>query len=203
MNFDEDKLETYNTPEECVDLLAKGSSNGGIASVFDEIPYVKLFLANYCLKFTTIGPTYKNDGFGFAFPIVSPLVPDVLRAVLNVTEGENFGFLTKFIHEPWHIIRRSNLSLRERSRILARKFDSKDYSCHTFKKSALRDVLTDSKHDLDCSRSPHGNLSMLPSPRTTGPPSQAILVIQSGCYIFQGRKGIHLRVARMKQLILK
>uniref|UniRef100_A0A0V0GZ49 Putative ovule protein n=1 Tax=Solanum chacoense TaxID=4108 RepID=A0A0V0GZ49_SOLCH len=80
-------------------------------------------------------------------------------------------FLTKFIHEHWHIIRRSNLSLRERTRILARKFDTKDYSCHTFKKSELRDVLADSTHDLDCSRSPHGNLSSLPSPRTTGPPS--------------------------------
>lgn len=65
MNFDEDRLKAYNTPEECVELLAKGSSNGGIAAVFDEIPYVKLFLANYCLKFTTIGPTYKTDGFGF------------------------------------------------------------------------------------------------------------------------------------------
>ncbi|KAL3360433.1 hypothetical protein AABB24_013719 [Solanum stoloniferum] len=217
MNFDEDRLKAYKTPEECVDLLAKGSSNGGIAAVFDEIPYVKLFLANYCLKFTTIGPTYKTDGFGFAFPIGSPLVPDVSRAVLNVTEGEKmvqierawFGestcsdsstslssnslgldsfwglfvmaviaavlalviFLTKFIHEHWHIIRRSNLSLRERSRILARKFDTKDYSCHTFKKSELRDVLADSTHDLDCSRSPHGNLSSLPSPRTIGPPS--------------------------------
>ncbi|KAH0730269.1 glutamate receptor 2.5-like [Solanum tuberosum] len=167
MNFDEDRLKAYNTPEECVDLLAKGSSNGGIAAVFDEIPYVKLFLANYCLKFATIGPTYKTHGFGFAFPIGSPLVPDVSRAVLNVTEGEKmvqierawFGestcsdsstslssnslgldsfwglfvmaviaavlaliiFLTKFIHEHWHIIRRFNLSLRERSRILARK----------------------------------------------------------------------------------
>ncbi|KAL3329667.1 hypothetical protein AABB24_033828 [Solanum stoloniferum] len=217
MDFDEDRLKAYNTPEECVDLLAKGSSNGGIAAVFDEIPYVKLFLANYCLKFTTIGPTYKTDGFGFAFPIGSPLVPDVSRAVLNVTEGEKMVqierawfsestcsdsstslssnslgldsfwglfvlaviaavlalviFLTKFIHEHWHIIRRSNLSLRERTRILARKFDSKDYSCHTFKKSELRDVLADSTHDLDCSRSPHGNLSSLPSPRTTGPPS--------------------------------
>lgn len=65
MDFDEDRLKAYNTPEECVDLLSKGSANGGIAAVFDEMPYVKLFIANNCLKFTTIGPTYKTDGFGF------------------------------------------------------------------------------------------------------------------------------------------
>ncbi|CAN4075755.1 unnamed protein product [Withania somnifera] len=217
MNFDEDRLKVYNTPEECVDLLSKGSANGGIAAVFDEIPYVKLFLANYCSKFTTIGTTYKTDGFGFAFPIGSPLVPDVSRSVLNVTEGEKMGqierawfgestcsdsstslssnslgldsfwglfvmavvaavlallfFLTQFMYEHWHIIRQPNLSFHERARILARKFDRKDYSCHTFKKSELRDAMEDSTRDTDCSRSPHGNLSMLSSPRTNGPPS--------------------------------
>ncbi|KAK4737526.1 hypothetical protein R3W88_001223 [Solanum pinnatisectum] len=138
MNFDEDRLKAYNTPEECIDLLAKGSSNGGIAAIFDEIPYVKLFLANYCLKFTAIGPTYKTD------------------AVLNMTEGEKmvqierawFGestcsdsstslssnilaliiFLTKFIHEPWHIIRRSNLLARKKQN-LGQEVRHKDYSC--------------------------------------------------------------------------
>ncbi|KAM3379397.1 glutamate receptor 2.8 [Capsicum galapagoense] len=217
MNFDENRLKEYNTPEECVDLLSKGSANGGIGAVFDEIPYVKLFLANYCSKFTTVGPTYKTDGFGFAFPIGSPLVPDVSRAVLNVTEGEKMGqierawfgestcsdssrslssnslgldsfwglfviavvaavfalliFLTKFIHEHWHIIRRPNLSFPERTRILASKFDGKDYSSHTFKKSELRDATKDSARDIYFSRSPRGSLSMLPSPRTNGPPS--------------------------------
>ncbi|KAJ8561139.1 hypothetical protein K7X08_027329 [Anisodus acutangulus] len=235
MNFDEDRLKAYNTPEECVELLSKGSANGGIAAVFDEIPYVKLFLANYCSKFTTIGPTYKTDGFGFAFPIGSPLVPDVSRAVLNVTEGEKmvqierawFGestcsdsstslssnslgldsfwglfiialvaailalliFLGKFIHEHWHIIRQSNLSFHERTRILARKFDGKDYSSHTFKKSELRDALGDSAHDMDCSRSPHGNLSMLPSPRKTGPPSPSNSSQTEQSYHFPGEEG--------------
>ncbi|KAG5632432.1 hypothetical protein H5410_004149, partial [Solanum commersonii] len=122
-----------------------------------------------------------------AFPIGSPLVPDVSRAVLNVTEGEKMGqierawfgestcsdsstslssnrlgldsfwrffvmaviaavlaliiFLMKFAHKHWHIIRRSNLSLCEISRILARNFDTKDYSSNTFKKSELRDIV--------------------------------------------------------------
>ncbi|KAK6803433.1 hypothetical protein RDI58_001217 [Solanum bulbocastanum] len=197
INFDEDRLKAYDTPKECGYLLAKGSSNGGIAAIFDESPYVKLFLANYCSKFTAIGPTYKTDGFGFVtnysffsifFPFFSTRITS--RAVLNMTKvlaniafGDSFVmvviaavlaliiFLIKFIHESWHIIIRSNLSLLERSRILSRKFDTKDYSCHTFKKSELRDVLADSTHDLDCSRSTHGNLSVLPSTQTTGSPS--------------------------------
>ncbi|KAG8374598.1 hypothetical protein BUALT_Bualt10G0012000 [Buddleja alternifolia] len=88
MNFDESRLLTYNSPEEMNELFSKGARNGGISAAFDEIPYTKLFLAKYCSKYTTIDPTYKADGFGFAFPIGSPLVPDVSRAILNVTEGK-------------------------------------------------------------------------------------------------------------------
>ncbi|OIT29132.1 PREDICTED: glutamate receptor 2.7-like [Nicotiana attenuata] len=234
MNFDEDRLKEYSSPEECVDLLSKGSASGGVAAVFDEIPYVKLVLANHCSKFTTVGPTYKADGFGFVFPMGSPLVPDVSRAVLSVTESEKmvqiekawFGestcsdsstslssnslglasfwglfviaavaailalliFLTKFMHEYWHIIKRTNLSFRERVRILARKFDRKDYSCHTFKKSELRDAMRDSAR-MDCSQSPHDNLSMLSSPRTNGPPSPSISSYTEQSFHFPGEVG--------------
>ncbi|CAK9140334.1 unnamed protein product [Ilex paraguariensis] len=88
MNFDESKIRTFNTPDECDDLLSKGSENGGIAAAFDETPYAKLFLKKYCSKYTTVEPTYMTDGFAFVFPIGSPLVPDISRAVLNVTEGD-------------------------------------------------------------------------------------------------------------------
>ncbi|XP_042485128.1 glutamate receptor 2.7-like [Macadamia integrifolia] len=87
MGFNKSKIRTYETVEQLDKALSKGSNNGGIAAAFDEIPYMKLFLSNYCDKYTTVGPTYKADGFGFAFPRGSPLVPDVSRAVLNVTEG--------------------------------------------------------------------------------------------------------------------
>ncbi|PRQ24215.1 putative ionotropic glutamate receptor [Rosa chinensis] len=69
-------------------VLRQGSANGGIAAVVDEIPNMKLFLVKYCSKYTMIGPIFKTDGFAFVFPKRSPLVPDVSRAVLNVTEGE-------------------------------------------------------------------------------------------------------------------
>ncbi|KAF3954700.1 hypothetical protein CMV_019985 [Castanea mollissima] len=97
MNFDETKLKVYDTPEECDILLSKGSANGGIAGAIFEIPYMKLFLGQYCSKYTMVESIYKIDGFGFVFPVGSPLVSDVSRAVLNVTEGEKM----KNIENAW------------------------------------------------------------------------------------------------------
>jgi len=65
LNFDETKLKAYNTPEEYNEALSNGSHNGGVAAIFDEIPFIKLFLAKYCSKYTMVGPTYKTGGFGF------------------------------------------------------------------------------------------------------------------------------------------
>ena len=110
MKFDETKLVIYESPEELDELFSNRSSDGGIAAAFEEIPYMKLFLAKYCSKYTAVQPTYKFDGFGFVslshvlvhkfqtvlgflfcnfqvFPKRSPLVPDVSIQVLNVTEG--------------------------------------------------------------------------------------------------------------------
>ncbi|KAL0323997.1 UNVERIFIED_CONTAM: Glutamate receptor 2.8 [Sesamum calycinum] len=88
MNFDESRLVEYKSPEELDELLTKGSGNGGIAAAFHEIPYIKLFLSKYCSKYMTVEPIHKADGLGFVFPIGSPLVTDVSRAILNVTEGQ-------------------------------------------------------------------------------------------------------------------
>ncbi|KAK4482075.1 hypothetical protein RD792_011573 [Penstemon davidsonii] len=88
MRFDESKLIAFNTPEQMDEFLTNGSKNGGISAAFHEIPYLKLFLAKYCSKYMMVDPVYKAGGFGFVFPIGSPLVPDVSRAILNVTEGK-------------------------------------------------------------------------------------------------------------------
>lgn len=63
--FDESRLRVYNSPKELEELFTNKSSNGSIAAAFDEIPYMKLFLAQYCSKYTMIEPTFKTDGFGF------------------------------------------------------------------------------------------------------------------------------------------
>ncbi|XVE53490.1 hypothetical protein DITRI_Ditri03aG0007300 [Diplodiscus trichospermus] len=89
LKFADSQLMEYQSPEELHDLFVKSSANGGIVAAFDEIPYIKLFLLKYCGKYTTAEPRFKTDGFGF--PIGSPLVADVSRAILNVTQGEKMN----------------------------------------------------------------------------------------------------------------
>ncbi|GLT44477.1 hypothetical protein SLA2020_183710 [Shorea laevis] len=84
LRLDPSKMKKYKSLEGLDELF----SNGSIAAAFDEIPYIKLFLAKHCDKYTTVGPTFKTDGFGFAFPRGSPLVADVNRAILNVAESD-------------------------------------------------------------------------------------------------------------------
>ncbi|XP_018508572.2 glutamate receptor 2.5 [Brassica rapa] len=89
LGFKESRLKTYSSPEEMHEFFLKTSSNDGIDAAFDEVPYVNLFMTKYCKEYTIIEPRYKADGFGFAFPLGSPLVPDISREILNLTEGEN------------------------------------------------------------------------------------------------------------------
>lgn len=66
VGFEDSKLMALGTMEAIDDALSKGSGNsGGIAAFVDETPYMKLFLARYCNKYTMIGPIFKTDGHGF------------------------------------------------------------------------------------------------------------------------------------------
>ncbi|KAL4654647.1 hypothetical protein ACB092_01G395800 [Castanea dentata] len=89
LDIHESKLKPYETPEEYHEALSNGTHNGGVAAIFDEIPYLKIFLANYPSKYTTVGPLYQNYGFGFVFPQGSPFVPHMSRAILNVTQNRS------------------------------------------------------------------------------------------------------------------
>ncbi|KAJ3695398.1 hypothetical protein LUZ60_000775 [Juncus effusus] len=101
LDFDPRKMRIYSTVDEYAAALAKGSANGGVSAIFDEIPYLKVFLGKYCANHTMVGPTYKTDGFGFVFPKGSPLVADVSRAILNVTEGDEMTQIqNKWFFEP-------------------------------------------------------------------------------------------------------
>ncbi|KAK1419012.1 hypothetical protein QVD17_28168 [Tagetes erecta] len=84
MGFKDAKLKGYNSLEMCDHAL----SNGSVSAILDEIPYLKLFLANHCNKYMMVGPTYKSAGFGFVFPKGSPLLPLVSTALLQVTESK-------------------------------------------------------------------------------------------------------------------
>ncbi|KAL5717743.1 hypothetical protein ACHQM5_010711 [Ranunculus cassubicifolius] len=92
--FDQSQLKAYSSPEEYDEALKKGSKNGGVAAIFDELPYVEVFLKKYCGKYRKIllGPTiYRIEGFGFVFPLGSPLVPAVSRAILAVVGSEQMA----------------------------------------------------------------------------------------------------------------
>nr|CAD1827875.1 unnamed protein product [Ananas comosus var. bracteatus] len=88
LNFEKSKIRVYNTGDDFVEALSKGSKNGGVTAIIHEIPYIKLFLAQHCTGYTMVGPIYKAEGFGFAFPKGSPLIPDISREILNITEGD-------------------------------------------------------------------------------------------------------------------
>ncbi|OIT38033.1 glutamate receptor 2.8 [Nicotiana attenuata] len=85
--FDDSRIRTYTSPYDCDEALSRGSKSGGISAFYDVIPYSKLFLSKHCDKYMTVGPTYRTDGFAFVFPKGSPLVADVSRAVIELTEN--------------------------------------------------------------------------------------------------------------------
>ncbi|CAN0860710.1 Glutamate receptor 2.7 [Linum grandiflorum] len=80
-------LVPFNSSGQCDSLF----SQGRIVAALNEVPYMKLFLAKHCSKYTMIDLPYKSDGFGFVFPKGSPLVDDISRAVLNVTDGDGMS----------------------------------------------------------------------------------------------------------------
>lgn len=89
LGFEGSKIRTYKCTEDCHEALSKGSSNGGISAYFDVLPHIKLFLSQYCGKYAVAGPTHRTDGFGFVFPKSSPLVADISRAIVQLTENGN------------------------------------------------------------------------------------------------------------------
>ncbi|KAK1620597.1 hypothetical protein QYE76_026114 [Lolium multiflorum] len=95
MGFDERKMKKYSTAEEYAEALSKGSGNGGVDAVFDEVPYLKLFLSQYCDGYMMQGPVYKTDGFGFVFPRGSPMVGDVSRGIMKLAEVDETARIEK------------------------------------------------------------------------------------------------------------
>ncbi|XP_042494382.1 glutamate receptor 2.8-like isoform X4 [Macadamia integrifolia] len=97
LHLDKSKVKSYKTPDEYHYALSNGTDNGGVAAIFDELPYVQVFLNMYCNRYTTVGRTYSSEGFGFVFPKGSPLVSYMSRAIVNITDD---GTLDK-IKQRW------------------------------------------------------------------------------------------------------
>ncbi|KAL3840630.1 hypothetical protein ACJIZ3_025221 [Penstemon smallii] len=93
LNIRKSRLRNYTSAEEYHRAMSLGSEKGGIDAIFDEIPYMKIFMNRYDSQYKMVGPTYKTGGFGFAFPHGSPLVVSFSKAILDVTQGPNMTFI--------------------------------------------------------------------------------------------------------------
>ncbi|XP_028773675.1 glutamate receptor 2.9-like [Neltuma alba] len=88
LKLDESRLKSFRTIEEYKDALDKGSRNGGVDAIFDEAPYIKVFLKECGPSYAMSGLSYHTGGFGFAFPKNSSITSYFSRAILNVTESD-------------------------------------------------------------------------------------------------------------------
>ncbi|XP_054795339.1 glutamate receptor 2.7-like [Prosopis cineraria] len=86
IGFMEFQLKGLRSREEYSESLWKGTEKGGVDAIFDETPYLTLFLSKYKSRFMMTGSIYKTGGFAFAFPKKSGLVSHFSNAILNVTQ---------------------------------------------------------------------------------------------------------------------
>ncbi|KAJ8634665.1 hypothetical protein MRB53_008932 [Persea americana] len=149
LNVEEPHLKPYTTAEQ----FAEAMTNGTVSAIFGEIPYLRLFLAKNenCAKYKMVGPIFKTDGFGFVFPIGSPLVPDIITPLTTASSNsltlDSFWglflitgaaslsalliFLSIFLYKNRHLLRDSSVPFGQRLRAIGTCFLKKDPSHHT------------------------------------------------------------------------
>ncbi|KAK8569952.1 hypothetical protein V6N13_002660 [Hibiscus sabdariffa] len=93
LNFENPGLKPYNSPEDYANALRRGSKNGGVSAIIDEMPYLKVFLAKYPIDYTVIKSKATSGGFGFVFPKASPLVQDISSAIVKLREEEKLQMM--------------------------------------------------------------------------------------------------------------
>ncbi|XP_073004376.1 glutamate receptor 3.5-like [Typha latifolia] len=96
LSIAESRLVGLNSPEEYARALELGPKNGGVAAIVDEMPYIEIFLSEYC-KYRIVGQEFTKEGWGFAFQRDSPLAMDLSTAILTLSEN---GDLQK-IQDKW------------------------------------------------------------------------------------------------------
>ncbi|KAI4976517.1 hypothetical protein ZWY2020_050124 [Hordeum vulgare] len=112
----ENRLKAYGMEEEYANALRKGSKNGGVAAIVDEIPYLTSFLSDprYHNEFQMINGLYKTPGFGFVFPRDSPLVHNLSVAILGLIGGDEGSrieakWIAKLVHAKYTKVRDSDM----------------------------------------------------------------------------------------------
>ncbi|MED6185690.1 hypothetical protein PIB30_059550 [Stylosanthes scabra] len=86
--FNSSKLRAYSSISEYHHALKIRNRGGGVSAIVDELAYLKLFIQKYGSNYMIVGPTYRTDGFGFAFARNSSLTAAFSRGILNVSESE-------------------------------------------------------------------------------------------------------------------
>ncbi|KAL7100376.1 hypothetical protein ACP275_09G142200 [Erythranthe tilingii] len=84
LNFTDGNIKRYKSPED----FDKALSNGNITAMFARTTYTSLFLSKYCNKYMTVGTPNITKGVAFVFPRGSPLVADVSRAIIKLTDNQ-------------------------------------------------------------------------------------------------------------------
>lgn len=62
---DKSKFKVLTSFQKYHEALSLGTTRGGVAAIVDNLPSIKLFLNDYCHKYTMTGPIHRNSGFGF------------------------------------------------------------------------------------------------------------------------------------------
>ncbi|XP_037464227.1 glutamate receptor 2.8-like [Triticum dicoccoides] len=95
--INENRLRNYTTKEQYAEALKKGSKNGGVSAIVDEIPYLTSFLSEsqYKNDFRMLGCIYKTPGFGFAFRLDSALVHNLSTTILDLVGGDEGSQIEK------------------------------------------------------------------------------------------------------------
>ncbi|XP_028786394.1 glutamate receptor 2.9-like [Neltuma alba] len=86
LKLNSSQLKALGSREKYNESLSTGTKHGGVDAIFDETPYLTLFLSKYRSHFMMTGPNYKTGGFAFAFPKRSILASHFSNAILNVTQ---------------------------------------------------------------------------------------------------------------------
>ncbi|PWA94223.1 ionotropic glutamate receptor, metazoa [Artemisia annua] len=86
-----DELQPLSNMEEYKTDLDKGI----VDAIFDEGPYIDIFLAKYGDSYIKVGPLLEEPGFGFAFSRGSKLQPEFSRAIVKVIESPDYDYMKK------------------------------------------------------------------------------------------------------------
>ncbi|XP_054821056.1 glutamate receptor 2.7-like isoform X3 [Prosopis cineraria] len=93
LTVDSSRVKEYPGIKQYKEALDKGSQRGGVNAIFDEVPYIKVFLAKYGSNYAMVGPRHRTAGFGFAFRKDSTITSYFSQAILNISQSKEMDYI--------------------------------------------------------------------------------------------------------------